>query len=455
MTIRPCGFSGKPLHGMPVNCQLCAPTSSRAFPPRLCFASTGYRALFVLVLVGVALLWSFMAGVAGRPAYAQTNVGSYTVQSGDTLFTIAQRFGVSVETLAAFNQLTDVNLLNVGQVVLIPGAEGTPGAVATARIQALPGDTLNSFALRHGLAPDLLTTLNGISLTARLFPGQPILLPGSPPVPTRPFGAILTMTPPESIPQGRTGRVEIRTRRPLTVTATWNTIPIVFTQALTDSLQQFALLPVHALQEPGAFTLTLSYTATNGRLLTHQQLLNVTTGDYATQLITLPDEKGVLLAPETGEAEFQQLNAIWTQASPTLWWTGVFTRPISVQYETTSPFGTRRNYSGGAYATSNSYHSGQDFGAPEGVPVLAPATGVVALAAPLQVRGNVVVIDHGRGIFTGYWHLSEIKVVTGQQVNMGDVVGLVGTTGLSTGAHLHWELRIYGIAVDPMQFLSQ
>ena len=92
----------------------------------------------MLVLVGVALLWSFMAGVAGRPAYAQTNVGSYTVQSGDTLFTIAQRFGVSVETLAAFNQLTDVNLLNVGQVVLIPGAEGTPGAVATARIQALP-----------------------------------------------------------------------------------------------------------------------------------------------------------------------------------------------------------------------------------------------------------------------------------------------------------------------------
>jgi murein DD-endopeptidase MepM/ murein hydrolase activator NlpD len=73
----------------------------------------------------------------------------------------------------------------------------------------------------------------------------------------------------------------------------------------------------------------------------------------------------------------------------------------------------------------------------------------------LQVRGNVVVIDHGRGIFTGYWHLSEIKVVTGQQVNVGDVVGLVGTTGLSTGTHLHWELRIYGIAVDPMQFLGQ
>ena len=406
------------------------------------------------MLVGVTLLWGLLGGL-GSNVYAQTAVGSYTVQSGDTLFTIAQRFGVSVETLAAVNQIADVNLLNVGQVLLIPGAEGTAGTVATARLQAQPGDTLNSFALRHGLAPELLTTLNGISLTTRLFPGQPILLPGSPPVPTRPFGAILTVTTPESIPQGRTGRVEIRTRRPLTVSATWNNVPIVFTQALTDSLQQFALLPVHALLEPGAYTLTLAYTATNGRLLTHQQWLKVIAGDYATQQITLPDEKGALLAPETGEAEFKQLNAIWTQANPTLWWTGSFTRPISTEYETTSPFGTRRNYSGGAYATSNSYHSGQDFGAPAGVPILAPAAGVVALAAPLQVRGNVVVIDHGRGIFTGYWHLSEIKVATGQPVNVGDVVGLVGTTGLSTGTHLHWELRIYGIAVDPMQFLNQ
>lgn len=410
---------------------------------------------FVVVVVGVALLWSFMAGVANNPVYAQANIGSYTVQSGDTLFTIAQRFGVSVETLAALNQIADVNLLNVGQVLLIPGAEGAAASLTTARAQALPGDTLTTFALRYGFAPEILTTLNGISLTTRLFPGQPILLPGTPPVPTRPFGAIVTMTTPERIPQGRTGRVEIRTRRPLTVTATWNNVPIVFTQALTDSLQQSALLPVHTLLAPAPYTLTLAYTAANGRLLTHQQWINVIAGDYASQQITLPDEKGVLLAPETGEAEFQQLNAIWTQTSPILWWTGVFTRPIGTQYETTSPFGTRRNYSGGAYATSNSYHSGQDFGAPEGVPVLAPASGTVALAAPLQVRGNVVVIDHGRGIFTGYWHLSEIKVAAGQPVTVGDVVGLVGTTGLSTGTHLHWELRIYGIAVDPMQFLNQ
>jgi murein DD-endopeptidase MepM/ murein hydrolase activator NlpD len=102
-----------------------------------------------------------------------------------------------------------------------------------------------------------------------------------------------------------------------------------------------------------------------------------------------------------------------------------------------------------------SYHAGQDFGAPTGVAIFAPADGTVAMAEPLDVRGNVVILDHGRGIFTGYWHLSEIMVSPGQQVRTGDVLGLVGTTGLSTGAHLHWELRVYTIAVDPMQFLEE
>jgi murein DD-endopeptidase MepM/ murein hydrolase activator NlpD len=79
----------------------------------------------------------------------------------------------------------------------------------------------------------------------------------------------------------------------------------------------------------------------------------------------------------------------------------------------------------------------------------------VTLAEPLSVRGNAVIIDHGRGIFTGYWHLSELDVTVGQSLNTGDVIGLVGNTGLSTGAHLHWEMRVHGIAVDPMQFLSE
>ena len=72
----------------------------------------------------------------------------------------------------------------------------------------------------------------------------------------------------------------------------------------------------------------------------------------------------------------------------------------------------------------------------------------------MAIRGNAVIIDHGRGVLTGYWHLSELHVVEGEEVSAGDSIGLVGTTGRSTGAHLHWELQIDGVAVDPMQFLA-
>jgi murein DD-endopeptidase MepM/ murein hydrolase activator NlpD len=76
----------------------------------------------------------------------------------------------------------------------------------------------------------------------------------------------------------------------------------------------------------------------------------------------------------------------------------------------------------------------------------------VVLAEPLTVRGNAVIVDHGLGVHTGYWHLSRIDVAAGQVVKVGDAIGQVGTTGLSTGSHLHWELRIGDVPVDPMEW---
>jgi murein DD-endopeptidase MepM/ murein hydrolase activator NlpD len=71
------------------------------------------------------------------------------------------------------------------------------------------------------------------------------------------------------------------------------------------------------------------------------------------------------------------------------------------------------------------------------------------------VRGNAVVVDHGRGVMSGYWHLAQIQVSEGQMLEPGDVLGLVGSTGLSTGSHLHWELRVMGIPVDPLQWVRE
>jgi murein DD-endopeptidase MepM/ murein hydrolase activator NlpD len=251
--------------------------------------------------------------------------------------------------------------------------------------------------------------------------------------------------------QGRTGQLTIGMQRPLSLTASWNGLPLPLLATNADGTEQAALLPVPALLAPIPYTLTIGYTTTSGILLRQDRLIQVVEGPYESQEILLPDDKGGLLAPELVETELAQMIEAWSQVTPTWWWREPFTRPISSQYATTSPFGTRRSYNGGPYS---SYHAGQDYGAPEGVPILAPAAGRVALAAPLQVRGNAVLLDHGGGIYTGYWHMSELYVNEGQMVNVGDVLGLVGTTGLSTGAHLHWELRIYGIAVDPLQFLT-
>ena len=180
--------------------------------------------------------------------------------------------------------------------------------------------------------------------------------------------------------------------------------------------------------------------------------LSVLDGGYPFQQVVVPPERSGLLQPEIVQGELQKLDAIWSPVTPQFYWTSIFNRPIDSVYQTTSPFGSRRDYNDGMLF---SIHAGQDFGAPVGIPVLAPGNGVVVLAEPLQVRGNAVVIDHGGGVYSGYWHMSELRVVVGQSLNTGDVIGLVGNTGLSTGAHLHWELHIYSVAVDPMQFLEE
>jgi murein DD-endopeptidase MepM/ murein hydrolase activator NlpD len=76
------------------------------------------------------------------------------------------------------------------------------------------------------------------------------------------------------------------------------------------------------------------------------------------------------------------------------------------------------------------------------------------MAEQLTLRGNAVVLDHGWGVLTGYWHLSAIEVQVGQKVAQGDLIARIGSTGLSTGAHLHWEMWVGGVNVNPLQWLE-
>lgn len=126
---------------------------------------------------------------------------------------------------------------------------------------------------------------------------------------------------------------------------------------------------------------------------------------------------------------------------PSIWpVTGVFT----------SCFGSRGNPFGGG---SSEFHKGQDIAAPIGTAVMATADGVIVIAGWQRGYGRVVYIDHGNGMSTRYGHLSRIDVAEGQTIKRGEQVGLVGSSGRSTGPHLHYEVRINGTAVNPVPYL--
>ena len=120
--------------------------------------------------------------------------------------------------------------------------------------------------------------------------------------------------------------------------------------------------------------------------------------------------------------------------------------------EVTDSYGVRGNPFGGGSAE---FHSGQDIAAPRGTPVLAAADGVVTQAASQSGYGQVVVIDHGNGLTTRYGHLSKIEATLGQEIKRGELLGEVGSTGRSTGPHLHYEVRFNDVAVSPRHYLPE
>jgi murein DD-endopeptidase MepM/ murein hydrolase activator NlpD len=376
--------------------------------------------------------------------------GTYTVQPGDTLGEIATRFGLTPDALAAANAIENINVISVGQQLIIPGTQQILPFTASH-----PGETLEQVAARWNLPLEQLSALNELDAGARLFPGQPVYLPPTAQIGSSlRFGSVEAVHYPRQVIQGRTAWLEVESSRPLSISVEWNQLPLPLAVEDQENGRSYyrAHIPVPALLGPGEFPLQVSYTTRSGAIVRRTFPVQVVAGNYTRQEINLPPDRGALLEPELMAAENALVIEAWSATDTPVQWRGPFQRPISEEYRTTSPYGIRRSYNGGPY---NTYHAGQDFGAPVGVPVTAPAAGIVALADPLTVRGNAVIIDHGRGLFTGYWHLSEMVVEVGQQVDTGDLLGLVGNTGLSTGAHLHWELRIYGIAVDPMQFLDE
>jgi murein DD-endopeptidase MepM/ murein hydrolase activator NlpD len=205
-----------------------------------------------------------------------------------------------------------------------------------------------------------------------------------------------------------------------------------------------AVVGIDLNAEPGRYTLELTI---NGR--TTSRRVTVVRKKYPLQRLKLPEDK-VTLSPENEarvEREQNEMAAIWPVESVRDW-SGNFSDPLPGKEITTS-FGMRRIINN----IPKNPHTGVDLSAEEGEPVRAPNDGVAVLVEEQFFSGNSVVLDHGQGIHTMFFHLSKVNVHRGQAVRKGDVIGFVGSTGRVTGACLHWGVRVQGARVDPLELI--
>jgi murein DD-endopeptidase MepM/ murein hydrolase activator NlpD len=170
---------------------------------------------------------------------------------------------------------------------------------------------------------------------------------------------------------------------------------------------------------------------------------------FPLQHINLPPGKSGV---EATELELNRVAAFKATVSPDKLWDGKFIAPN--RGRTSSPYGVRRTYNG--KLANDYYHRGLDYAGGYGSAVVAPAGGEVVLVGyeknGFHIHGNVVGIDHGQGLVSIFMHMSKILVEEGDQLAAGDQIGAIGTTGASTGPHLHWGLYVNGVSVDPVQW---
>jgi len=174
------------------------------------------------------------------------------------------------------------------------------------------------------------------------------------------------------------------------------------------------------------------------------QLVDVVWVERPVDYLTLTEEQSSILTAEASAREREIRAEQFASFDRGRRWSGLFRMPVD-GYATTE-FGQGRSINGGPVGGQ---HSGADIANEEGTPIHAAAAGRVSWVGEMPIRGNSVLIDHGGGVITGYHHLAEILVALDDEVTAETVIGAMGSTGLSTGPHLHWELTIYGVNVDP------
>ena len=211
-----------------------------------------------------------------------------------------------------------------------------------------------------------------------------------------------------------------------------------------------ALVGIDMETKPDSYKLNLNIEDINGKEITKEYRFRIKSADFGTQKLTLPPSK-VTLDEETlktVEIEKEKIGKVWEIFMEGRLWEGNFIQPVAG--EMSDNFGLRRIING----EQKSPHTGVDIDAPEGTPVQASNSGRAIFTDDQFFSGRTLIIDHGLGLFTMYFHLSEILVTDMANVKKGEVIAKVGKTGRATGPHLHWGVRLNGARINPLSLLS-
>lgn len=453
------------------------------------------RCLAAILLVALLL-------PTARTAAQQGELPVYIVQPGDTLNLIAVRFNVSPADLISVNELANPDILPVGAALKIPGLTGVTGELTT-RVTAL-GENLTRLSRSNQVAPEILVRLNRITSPGEIYAGSTLIVPVSAdrqpyneiqpvasgettleyalvhdlnpwtiagasqkdrPVqilPDEPLFALTAEVPayrwgssliediqvlPLPLVQGKTITIRVKANEAVNISGELNAMPLHFYSSGDD--EWIALQGIHAMAEPGLANFKLSISSPEAETFLIDQPLLLEPGYYPRDPALYVDPQTIDTAITAPEDELVQ--AVIGNFTPQQYWSGKFRLPVDEPACIKSWFGNRRSYNGSPYTY---FHTGVDYGVCANLNIYSPAAGVVVYTGDLTVRGNATIIDHGLGVYSGIWHQKSINVKVGDRVEPGQLIGEIGGTGRVTGPHLHWEVWVNGIQVEPLDWLE-
>ncbi len=428
---------------------------------------------------------------------------TYIVQPGDTLNQIAENFGVSLDDLIAANNIQDANLISAGTSLIIPGLEGVSGVLSTTTVQL--GETLGALLKKYHIALDMFLKLNKVTSPAELYVGSSIIVPISAQDSTTGYFSVLSsessllelsarkqMNPwtiilenqtvngwtflpfdqvfinndsvtalesifspsvssisisPLPLIQGATIEIIVNTRTETTLTGSLSGFPLHFFSY--GQGQYVALQGIEATVPIGLASLTIAGQAASGDIFAIDQMLLLEEGGFLKDPPLYVDNDTI--DPAITGPEEDTIRSLTAPVTATRHWNSQWTPALDDITCIISGYGNLRSYNDSDFIY---HHTGIDYGvcAPS-LDIYATAPGVVVFSGDLTVRGHTIIIDHGWGVYSAYYHQASTAVNTGDTVTQGQVIGTVGATGRVTGPHLHWEIWVGGVQVNPSNWL--